>query len=491
MVVCGRFILNMLTFVSNTGTIILYDNVILGGVMGKLIADKRFYKMVLAISIPIMIQNGITNFVNLLDNIMVGQIGTAEMSGVAIVNQIIFVFTLCVFGGCAGAGIFTAQYFGTGDMEGVRNTTRFKMLICAGLLIIGWIVMGFWGDELISAFLHSDDTANVELALASGRRYLNISLIGLAPMAMVQIYASTLRETGETVVPMKAGAISVVINLVLNYFLIFDHFSYKGLGVAGAAIATVIARFAEMIIIMRWTHCHNDKAPYAKGMFHTFKMPAALTRRIMTKGLPLMVNELLWSTGMSMLLQCYSLRGLGVVAAANISSVISNVFNIVFIALGDSIAIIVGQLLGKGLMDEAKDTDNKLIFFSTILCAALGLILVIIAPLFPDLYNTEPEVKAMATAFIRVVGACMPLHAFLHGTYFTLRSGGKTIITFLFDSFYMWGVTVLLAYLLCRYTSLNIVHIFFIVNFSEIIKATIGFVLLKKGIWLNNIVRDI
>ena len=459
--------------------------------MGKLIADKRFYKMVLAIAIPIMIQNGITNFVNLLDNIMVGQIGTAEMSGVAIVNQIFFVFTLCIFGGCAGAGIFTAQYFGTGDMEGVRNTTRFKILICAVLLIIGGLIMGVWGDELISAFLHSDDTANIELALSSGRRYLNIMLIGLAPMALVQAYASTLRETGETVLPMKAGAIAVVINLVLNYMLMFDHFGYKGLGVAGAALGTVISRFAELFIIMFWTHKHSDKAPYAKGLYKTFRIPTALAVSIMTKGMPLMVNELLWSTGMSMLLQCYSLRGLGVVAAANISSVISNVFNIVFIALGDSIAIIVGQLLGKGLMEEAKDTDNKLIFFSTALCAVIGVIMIIVAPLFPDLYNTEPEVKAMATSFIRVVGFCMPLHAFLHGAYFTLRSGGKTIITFLFDSFYMWGVSVLLAFTLCKYTTLNIVHIFFIVNFSEIIKATIGFILLKKGIWLNNIVRDI
>lgn len=459
--------------------------------MGKLIADKRFYKMVLAIAIPIMIQNGITNFVNLLDNIMVGQIGTAEMSGVAIVNQIIFVFTLCVFGGCAGAGIFTAQYYGTGDMEGVRNTTRFKMLICAVLLVVGWLIMGVWGDELISAFLHSDDTTNIELALTSGRKYLNIMLIGLAPMALVQAYASTLRETGETVLPMKAGAIAVVINLVLNYMLMFDHFGYKGLGVTGAAIGTAVSRFAELFIILFWTHKHSDRVPYAKGMYKTFRIPASLTARVMTKGMPLMFNELLWSTGMSMLLQCYSLRGLSVVAAANISSVISNVFNIVFIALGDSIAIIVGQLLGKGLMEEAKDTDNKLIFFSTALCAVIGVIMIIVAPLFPDLYNTEPEVKAMATSFIRVVGFCMPLHAFLHGAYFTLRSGGKTIITFLFDSIYMWGVSVLLAFILCRYTSLNIVHIFFIVNFSEIIKATIGFILLKKGIWLNNIVRDI
>ncbi len=459
--------------------------------MGKFIADKRFYKMVLAISIPIMIQNGITNFVNLLDNIMVGQIGTAEMSGIAIVNQIIFVFTISIFGGCAGAGIFTAQYFGTGDMEGVRNTTRFKILTSIILLVLGGLIMGIFGDELISAFLHSDDIDNLELALSSGRQYLNIMMIGLVPMALVQVYSSTLRETGETVIPMKAGAIAVVINLVLNYILIFDHFGHKGLGVSGAAIATVISRFAELGVIMHWTHSHPDKNPYAKGLYKTLKTPLSLTKSIIAKGMPLLVNELLWSLGMSMLLQCYSIRGLSVVAAVNIASVISNVFNIVFIAMGDSIAIIVGQLLGKGLMDEAKDTDNKLIFFSTAICALIGAILFVVAPLFPDLYNTESEVKQLATSFIRVIGICMPLHAFLHATYFTLRSGGKTIITFLFDSFYMWFVSVALAFYLSRYTQLDIVEVYFIVNFSEIIKATIGFILLKKGIWLNNIVSDI
>ncbi|MBQ7901680.1 MAG: MATE family efflux transporter [Clostridia bacterium] len=459
--------------------------------MGKFIADKRFYKMVLAISIPIMIQNGITNFVNLLDNIMVGQIGTAQMSGVAIVNQIIFVFTLCVFGGCAGAGIFTAQYYGTDDMEGVRNTTRFKILTCIALLAIGLSVMGIWGDELISAFLHSDDTANLELALESGKQYLRIMMIGLVPMAMVQVYSSTLRETGETVVPMKAGACAVVINLVLNYLLIFDHFGHKGLGVSGAAIATIISRFAEMAIIIHWTHKHSDKNPYAKGLYRTLKIPLPLTKSIIVKGMPLLVNEMLWSLGMSMLLQCYSVRGLSVVAAANIASVISNVFNIVFIAMGDSIAIIVGQLLGRGRMDEAKDTDTKLIFFSTSLCAVIGLILVIAAPIFPSLYNTEPEVKHIATAFIRVVGICMPLHAFLHAAYFTLRSGGKTIITFLFDRFYLWVVTVAFEFYLTRYTSINIIYVYFLVQFSDIIKATVGFILLKKGIWLNNIVNNI
>ena len=260
--------------------------------MNKLIADKRFYKMVLAIAIPIMIQNGITNFVNLLDNIMVGQIGTAQMSGVAIINQIMFVFTLCIFGACAGAGIFTAQYYGMNDMKGVRDTTRLKIIICAVMLLIGTLIMTIWSDELISLFLSDSDSPElIELTLKNAKTYLYIVLVGMIPMAMVQVYASTLRETGETVVPMKAGAIAVVFNLVLNYLLIFDHFGYKGLGVAGAAIATLISRVIEAWIIIRWTHKNKEKNPYAKDIYKSFKVSPALTKSLLKKGIPLVFNE--------------------------------------------------------------------------------------------------------------------------------------------------------------------------------------------------------
>lgn len=460
--------------------------------MNKFIADKNFYKRVLAISVPIMVQNGITNFVNLLDNIMVGQIGTAEMSGVAIVNQIIFVFTLCVFGGCAGAGIFTAQYYGTGDNEGVRNTTRYKLYVALFLLIVGISVMLTFGEPLISAFLSKDsDPASVQIALSSGKTYLKIMMIGLVPSAIVQVYASTLRETGETVVPMKAGSAAIAVNLVFNYILIFDHFGHKGLGVAGAAIATVMSRFVELAVIVIWSHKHTEEKPFFKGLYKSFKLPRELIKTVTIKGMPLLVNEALWSLGMSMLLQCYSVRGLDVVAAMNISNVIANIFNIVFIALGDAIAIIIGQLLGAGRMEEAEETDRKMLFFSTVLCLGIGIILILLAPVFPEMYNTEKNVKELAATFIRIVGMCLPLHAFLHGTYFTLRSGGKTIITFVFDSAYMWVVTVVFAFVLTRFTTLPIIPIFFIIQVSDILKAIVGFILLKKKIWLNNIVESI
>ena len=308
----------------------------------KFIGDKAFYKMVLAIAVPIMIQNGITNFVSLLDNIMVGQIGTEQMSGVAIVNQLIFVYNLCIFGGVSGAGIFTAQYYGQKDDEGIRHTFRFKIWM-ALLLTIGAIsVFLIWGGDLIQMYLNgSSDGGDLAAALHYGEDYMLVMLLGLPAFMMIQTYASTLRECGETMVPMKAGVTAVCVNLVFNYLLIYGKFGFPQMGVVGAAVATVLSRYVEMAIVLIWTHKHKEINTYITGLYKTLKVPGHLVKKFLIKGSPLLVNEALWSAAQASLLQCYSVRGLGVVAALNIASTIANLFNVVFIALGDSVAIVI------------------------------------------------------------------------------------------------------------------------------------------------------
>lgn len=459
------------------------------GFMSKFIGDKNFYKMILAIAVPIMIQNGITNFVSLLDNIMVGRIGTEQMSGAAIVNQLIFVYNLCIFGGVSGAGIFTAQYFGQKDDEGVRNTFRYKLWM-AIILTIGTVcVFVAAGDTLINLYLHGEGSAqNLADTLMYGKQYLYIMLLGLPAFMMVQVYASTLRECGETVMPMKAGITAVIINLLFNYLLIYGKFGFPELGVRGAAVATVLSRYVEAVIVVSWTHRHAEKNPFVEGLYRTMKVPALLTKKILIKGSPLLLNEALWAAGMAMLTQCYSIRGLNVVAGLNISNTINNVFNIVFIALGDSVAIVVGQLLGAGNMKKAKETDTKMIAFSVACCTGVAVIMFIAAPLFPMLYNTNGEARELAKYFIMATAFFMPQNAFLHAAYFTLRSGGKTIVTFLFDSVFIWVVSVTIAFTLSHFTGLPVIGIYILVQVGDIIKCLIGFILVKKGVWLQNIV---
>lgn len=459
------------------------------GFVHKFIGDKAFYKMVLAIAIPIMVQNGITNFVSLLDNIMIGQIGTEPMSGVAIVNQLIFVYNLCLFGGVSGAGIFTAQYFGQKNDEGIRQTVRFKLWIVVIVTLLTTVLFLTAGDQLIRLYLQGEGTAeSIAATLHYGHQYLLIMLFGLVPFMLVQVYSSTLRECGQTILPMKAGIIAVFVNLVLNYILIYGKFGAPALGVQGAALATIISRYTEAAIVLVHTHRHKELNPFTKGLYSTLKVPAALAKKIFIKGTPLLLNETLWAAGMAMLSQCYSVRGLNVIAAQNISSTISNVFNIVFIALGDSVAIIVGQLLGAGKMKEARDTDNKLIAFSVFCCTCVAALMLVLAPLFPMLYNTDAGVRQLAKYFIMISAVFMPQHAFLHASYFTLRSGGKTVITFLFDSVFIWCVSVTIAFTLSHFTALPVVAVFTLVQAGDIIKCVIGFILVKKGVWMQNIV---
>ncbi|MGN0355829.1 MAG: MATE family efflux transporter [Muricoprocola sp.] len=455
----------------------------------KFFGDRAFYKMILAIAIPIMIQNGITNFVNLLDNIMIGQIGTNQMSGASIVNQLIFVYNLCIFGGVSGAGIFTAQYYGQGDQEGVRNTFRFKFWLV--ILLTGATVILFLlkGEFLIQLYLKGNgNPSDAAKTLAYGLQYMKIMLIGLIPFMISQAYSSTLRECGETILPMKAGIVSVLVNLIFNYLLIYGKFGFPVLGVRGAAIATVLSRYVEMLIIIIFSHRDPQKYKFTQGLYKTMTVPLDLIQKIIIKGMPLLVNETLWAAGMAMITQCYSVRGLHVVAALNITTTISNVFNIVFMALGDSVAIVVGQLLGANRMKEARDTDTKMIVFAVLSCSVVAVLMLFVAPFFPRLYNTSGDVRALATRFIMIVAICMPQNAFLHACYFTLRSGGKTIITFLFDSVFLWCINVTLAFTLSRFTALSVVAIYIIVQFGDTLKAILGYILVKKGIWINNIV---
>lgn len=455
------------------------------------IGDAQFYKRIMFLAVPMIIQNAITSFVSFLDNIMVGQIGTEQMSGVAIVNQLLFVFNICIFGGVSGAGIFSTQFFGKGDYEGQKHAFRFKMYASLTIGVIALCLFGFCSTQLISLYLNdTGDIGDIGLALKFGKQYLFIMMASLLPFAISQAYISTIRETGQTFVPMLASVVAVLTNLILDYVLIFGVWEIPALGVQGAAIATVIARVIECIIVVVWTHTHKAKNPYIVGAYASPRIPKQICKDILRKGTPLMLNEMFWAAGMAVISQCYAVRGLEVVAAQNISSTITNLFNIVYLQLGGCISIVVGQFLGAGRVREAKDADNKMIFFSVACCTVMSLIMVVVGRFFPSIYNTEESIKELARNLILVSALVMPLCAFSHCAYFTLRSGGKTIVTFLFDSVYTWVLVAPFAYILANYTSLRIELVFFLVQFTEIVKVTIGFFMVRSGVWIQNIVGE-
>lgn len=453
--------------------------------------DKTIYKRALMLAVPMMIQNGITNMVSLIDNVMVGSLGTEAMTAVSIVGQLIFVFNLAIFGGLSGPGIYGAQYFGQNNTEGFRNTFRMKHWICGLALVAGLAVFIFGGETLIGLYLHGEsNTVDPKLTMHYAKQYLTIMLAGLPPFVITQIYASSLRESGDSVKPMVGGLASVVVDIVLNYLLIYGRFGFPELGVRGAAIATVLARFAEMLIVIVWAFAKRKKHTFLQGIYRTFLVPKALAGMIIKKGVPIFFNEFLWAGALAALTQCYSTRGLEIVAGLNISNALCNLLNVVFVALGSAVGILIGQTLGASQYEKAQKDSFRLMWFTGAVCVVLMTALIAVSGVFPEFYDTSDQVKEYGQRFIIITALFFPIQGFLNALYFTLRSGGKTLVTFLFDSVYSWTVTLPAALLLCFLTDLSIFWVYAIVQSADIIKVLVGYVLIKKGVWISNLVEE-
>ncbi len=449
--------------------------------------SKSFYKTVLAVALPIILQNFITNLVNMLDNVMVGSLGTEQMSGVAIVNQIIFVFNLCIFGSFSGAGVFASQYFGKGDMDGIRYTMRFKAVVCGAITVIAFVIFIFGGRFLINLFLHEGShDCDISLAMDYAMSYLRVSLIGLVPYAATQMLSSTLKETGETFVPMVAGVMALMVNTVLNYLLIFGIGFFPKLGVNGAALGTVISRFAECGVIIVYISRSKNKHPYFCGAFDTLAIPGKELKEFTVKAIPLLGNEFLWALGMSLLAMSYSNYGLAVVAGYSISSTVLNLLNITFRSLGIAVGIIAGKDLGAGEFDKAVDDVRKLNFFSVLVSIAIGIVTLIIAEPVTHIYNVSLETKEYAQYFIKTSALFMPFLCYENSAYFTMRAGGKVLITALSDGIFVFFITMPIAFLFLQFAPVGITYL--AVQTADVLKAGIGFFLIKSKIWVRNLV---
>lgn len=456
----------------------------------KFIGDRRFYRMLIAICLPIILQQFVTSLVGLLDNIMVGRIGNDEMIGVSLANQLIFIFNLAIFGSLSGAAIYATQYYGAQQKEGYQETFRFKWLIVLVISLVFMAVFFFFKEGLISAFINSseEDYSNPAKVLESGKLYLDLMLIGLLPFAIKEIYATSLREMKETLVPMISGVIAIFINLILNYILIFGHLGAPKMGVSGAAIATIISRFVEMFIVIIYTHVKRKKFSFLNDVYKRPIVRFSSIKKFILKTFLLLSNETLWSIGLTMIMQAYSVRGLDVIGALNIANTVNNVFIVVGTSLGNATAIILGNLIGAQEFAEAKSASYKILFSSIVVTAIFSLFEVLVGFFVPDIYNTSPEIKALAFKFIIICSIFRVPNSFNTCAYFTLRAGGKILLTMLFDSLFIWLVRVPASFILSYLTGVSILWLYIIVEGLEASKAIVGYILVDKGIWLNQII---
>ncbi len=450
--------------------------------MRSLIGDRVFYKRLFAVSLPIVLQQLLTSSLQLIDNLMVGKLGELAIGSVSVVNQLYFVVILISFGALGGAGIFTAQFFGSKEVDKLKQTFRFKLIIAVMLAVFSLVLFTFFGKILISQFTENPVTIN------GGLDYLNIVKWSMLPWAFSIAISTTFREIGTTKPLLWITIAAIITNTVLNYLLIFGHLGLPELGIRGAAIGTLASRFVEFafmfILLIKKGKIFNT------SIKDVFKIERLLLKSIIIMALPLLLNELFWSMGQTMFLQSYSTRGDSALAAMNITGAISQLVFVTFGGIGTGIAVLVGNTLGKNELEVAKDNAKKVIAFAVVFAFFTGIILFILSFFVLDLYDISDVTKSIAKSNIRINAIFIPVFSFNVSMYFTLRAGGDTRSTMMMDSGYMWIVPVPLIFILARVTDWSVITLFLIVQLLEIPKSIFALSRYRKEHWVRNLASE-
>ena len=437
-------------------------------------------KLILKFLVPVLLGCVFQQLYNMVDTIIVGKgVGSDALAAVGATGTIVFFILGFMNGLTTGFTVLSSQRYGAGDYEGLRKSVGNAFVLGLIVTVIMTIASLLGMDWLLRIMQTPEDIFDMS------KEYIVIICVGIIFTTLYNLTASILRAVGNSKVPLYFLILSALLNVVLDLFFIM----VLSWGVAGAAIATVMSRFVECGYLIIYTYRHSDKYRFIKGVYSNLHVPSSLVKKILLRGTPLLFNELLWAAGITMQTQALSTRGLSAIAGLNISNTLNNVVNTFFLTMGIAISIVIGQLIGAGKLKEAKETDTKMITFSLMISLGVSALLLIAAPLFPRIYNTTGEIRYLATRFILVYVLATPFNAFTNAAYFTLRSGGKTVMTFIFDSGFIWAVNVPVAMLLAHFTNLPIVWMFFIISMLDAIKSVVGFILVKKGDWLNIIVE--
>lgn len=448
----------------------------------KYVGNKEFYKTALAVAIPLMFQQLITSSVNLIDNLMVGQLGDAALGGVAAVNRYYMIATFGTNGVLAAAAIFIAQYFGAKDMQKIKESFRFSIL-SAFVIMVPFGLAGLFVPELIVTFF----TEDVHI-LKEGIDYIGVAAYTFFPMALSLSITNAFRACGETKKPLIIGVLSALCNCVFNYILIFGHFGFPVMGVKGAALATLIARVFEMVTLLIVLKLSD--MPFKSRVKNLLKFPMDLAQRIIIKAAPLAVNEVLWSTGMATIFKFYSTRGAEVMSGYSISSTTSDLFFVLFGGMAVASNVLISQELGANRLDEARDNGYRLLGFSTALAVVFGAAMFGSSFVVPNMYNVTDAAKNVAISMLRIQGCMFWNYMFTCMCYFILRAGGDTKNTLLMDSGFMWTCNIPLLGLATYFTDLPIIGLYLVGQVTDFIKLVISFKMVRKEKWVHNLTAE-
>ncbi|MGB4984242.1 MAG: MATE family efflux transporter [Erysipelotrichaceae bacterium] len=450
--------------------------------MKKFIGDKNFYKLVLAVAVPLMLQQLITSGVNLIDNLMVGQLGDSALSAVAASNKVFLIANFAIMGFMMAVAIYIAQYYGANDHEKMQHSYLFGLFFSIFISLL-FMTCGFlFPREIISFFTKNEEIINL------GVEYLRFANLTLLPFAISVVIGNSMRAIGAVKYPLIASVVAALTNTVLNYIFIFGNFGFAKMGVNGAALATLIARCCEMLLLIYFLL--RNRFPFYSRLANIVKTEVSLIKNILIKGFPLMVNELLWTSGNAFLFMLYATRGDSVISGYSIAATTVDLFFVLFGGMSAATTVMISHRLGANKIKEAKENGYRLIGFSLFLSIFFGVLLFGSSYIVPNLFNVTEVSRGVASGVLRVMGCFFWIYMFTAECFFILRAGGDTKSTLLMDAAYMWVVNIPIVAFVAYFTNWSIMVLYICGQCTDVLKMFIAYGMIKKGRWLKNLTSE-
>ena len=453
--------------------------------MAEIVIDKKELNRKLAkLAVPIAIQGIVTSTLNMVDNLMVGFLGEAELAAVGVGSQIFMIHYLFLFGLIGGSATFMAQFYGAGDMKNIRKVAGLDITILMGCGILFFLGVHFGMEKILGFYTHDPEV--YELAV----QYVRINSFNFFFLAISAPLEMAFKATQQTRVPMILSTVVFTTNTVLNFILIFGKFGAPKLGVAGAAIATATARALDVILILIFVSRRWNR--FRGGLRSYFGWKRDFVKRVIVNATPTTINELMWSLGQSMYVAAFNRIGTMDYAAFQAANTISNIFSFAGFSIGDASLIMVGEKLGEGKKEYTWEMSKHILKVGTIIGVVLGVMLMGVAWPLAHLFKLSALGQVYTFRIMIVIGAFLCIHLY-NGIHITgiLRGGGDTKYAMITEISCVWLVAVPLAFISAMIWKVPIYWAVAIVRIEEVTKL---FILTKRYLskkWMNIMIRGL
>ena len=452
--------------------------------MGKYIGDKDFFKRVFTIIIPIMLQQLFLSIAGYIDNIMINAYDELHLAynGVSAANRLMFVCNFVWLGLIAAVNIFTSQYFGAKDREKVKETLRFSIYISVAFAILGFIIITLIGNYVVDSYIMDQN------AREYGYQYLDVIRYGNVFVAINMSIANGYRSIKKPNIPLVIGAIGIVVNIFMNWVLIFGHLGAPEMGASGAALATNISKAVETVAYFVSIAILNNE--WFKGTFHHWYVSKDLMKKYLKRGTPLVANELFWSLSMVVMAKFYTYHNDMWYNAYAYTQNISDLFFIVFAGLGSGTSIIIGSTLGEGNFDKARVEVNYFRGLGVMMGGLVGILMAATSPLTSRVFTSDPEVISIMIQILSITSIFTSIYCYNAVCFFTLRAGGDSLRAVILDQgpTYLVGIPIAIVMgVNAEAWGITIVTTYLATHALDIVKLFLSNAFIRKEKWVRNL----